>query len=266
MPDPEERRSEPEEQIRDILSDLDRILEDLGPAPPAPPPATRGAEEPPRPQPSPAQEPAKPGGEGLKIELAPRAGTIRPSEKPAQSEPSEAKPLASQAKSPLEIKFGSEPAPAPPGAAAAQPPQAPTPAAAGAEAHDDIPAGAGKDQIRRVAVLWSPGAEKAREAFVKFLDESARTISKKPLYLRKVLVEPVASDADDEALVEKARLARAAAVLGLLEGVPEARLRELGAKFSRAGIAFRAVAAADLDKRATAVDIVVDLMLLGPES
>lgn len=306
MPDPEEPRSEPEEQIRDILSDLDRILEDLGPAeaaqapaepsaaqpeapaakpaapavpaavtpPPAaapvqePPPskpieaaAPRPVETPPPSAPPAPQEPAAAPDEGLKIELAPRSGTLKPAPAPTDLKTPKPKPLASQSKPPLEIKLGEKEAEV--AAKAPAPAEVAAPAALPA---DDIPADAGKDQIRRIAVLWSAGAEKSRPGFVKFLDESARTISKKPLYLRKVLAEPVSPEADDDALVEKCRAARAAAVLGLLEGFPEARLRELGVKFSRVSIVFRAVSAADLDKRATAVDIVVDLMLLGPEA
>jgi len=315
----------PAEDIQGILSDLDDILSGIGgaappPLPSAPPPAPKPIEtpkpieaakpvEPPKPiEPPKSAEPPKPQtpppapADGMKIELASREGSLPPAKKPDAPKPAAApKPLASDAKPPLEIPIQAAAAPAPAPKAAeptkpAEPPKtvepakpvepskavaavpkaaapvepakpaapaAPAPAPAAAE---EIPAGTPKDQIRRVAYVHTFPCAEARAAFAPFLSQAARTISKKPLFLRQVLTLEVDASSDPNAIFEKARAAKAAAIIAVVDGWPPAKVEALSEACSRGGMQFRVVAPADVLKKSTAVDVIVDMMLLPGEA
>mgnify|MGYP001558758734 FL=1 len=122
------------------------------------------------------------------------------------------------------------------------------------------------NQIRRVAVVYLARYGSERDIFAKTLDKAAETISKKPLYLRKVLYQVVTAGSDPRQVVERAKAADAVSVLGLLEGLPEQNIRELTEAVAAAGLMFRSVATADVPKRSMAVDIIVDMMLLPHEA
>lgn len=174
-----------------------------------------------------------------------------------------APPAPASAPKPVEAAALPAPAPAPKPAQAAVPPS-------GGEAvqpeADGIPEEASKSQIRRVAILYLSQHAGLREQFLEFLDQTALTFGKKPLYLRKVLREALTPETDPKAILAKAQEAQAVAVLGMLEGLPEKKISELGSVLSGCGILFRDVAPADAQKRSVAADIMVDLMLLRSEA
>ena len=57
-----------------------------------------------------------------------------------------------------------------------------------------------------------------------------------------------------------------AAVLGIVEGLSDKKLRELSEALSGGGVMFRPVAPLDAARKSLAIDIVVDIMLLPPEA
>ncbi|MBI3553984.1 MAG: hypothetical protein HY077_15925 [Elusimicrobia bacterium] len=234
----------------------------LKPAPAAPPAAAK--------PPAPAPAAAPPAG--LSIELGTRPAVAPAAKKPEPANPAPAKPgLASRP--PLEIKAETPGGPSNPTPTAAPPkavpasPAAPAPAAAPPlPGGDDIPDKTPKEQIRRVAFLYTAEHAAKKDVLAKFMASSAQTISKKPLYLRRVLFEEVGANSDGKGILGRVESLKAVAVLGILEGLPESKTRELTEVFSGAGILFRAVGPDEVQKRSIAVDIIVDMMLLNAES
>ena len=287
----ESKKDQPED-IQSILSDLDAILTDTGgsgpvlnPAPPfppsSPPPAKPVAPPvsvtpPPAPSPltvtpppaAPQPPPVAPAPVAVpEIELAPRDGIIKPSvtqppptmiseppkavEPPAAVEP--AKPVAPPA--PVEPPKPETPA---------EPPKAAQPAKPGVV--EELPVNTPKDQIRRVVYIYTFSCLEAKNGFAAFLSQAARTISKKPLFLREVLSHEVANASDPNAILEKAKLIKAVAILAVVDGWPSTKIDDLSDACARAGVLFRAVAPADTQKKSTAVDVIVDMMLLPGEA
>lgn len=130
----------------------------------------------------------------------------------------------------------------------------------------EIPEGTAKSQIRRVVVLYSPGLEAEKESFASFLAEVALGVGKKPVYLRKVLVRELAADADMKALAAEAVREQAVAALAVLKGLPEPKLKELEDALSAERITLRTAEPDEVQKRSLVVDIIVDIMMLPPES
>lgn len=297
---PDEKRKD-DEEIQGILSDLDSILSEtpaaLNPAsapPPTPPPPTPPPAAAPPPAPPPVAktpEPPKPVAPpppppAMKIELAPPgaqppkpAAAPAPAAVPPKIELSMPAPAA-----PPKPAAAPPPAPAPkpvepPKSAPPPPPPkpAPSPAAAGAAStgpglgpaaplgDEPLPDKTPKGQIRRVAYLYLDKFEKERDAFAAFLMTTAQTVSKKPLFLRKVLFQPVGDQTDVTALTGRILETKAVAVMGILDGLSEAKLKDVTEAMSNAGLMFRLIPPAEVQKRAVAVDIIVDMMLLSPE-
>jgi hypothetical protein len=157
----------------------------------------------------------------------------------------------------------------PPSPAAAAP--APRPAQRGlapAAALPDIPEPEklGKDQIRRVAYLYLGKYEAERDALAKLLDQTAQTVPKKPLFLRRVLYQALTEDYDGRELLARVLQSKAVAALGIVDGLSEARLRELSELLGGGGVMFRSVAPLDAAKKSVAIDVVVDVMLLPAEA
>ena len=100
----------------------------------------------------------------------------------------------------------------------------------------------------------------------KSLDQTAQTVPKKPLFLRRVLYQAITEDFDGKEVLARVLQAKAVAALGIVEGLSETRLRELGEAFAGGGVMFRSVASLDAGKKSVAIDIVVDVMLLPPEA
>lgn len=177
-------------------------------------------------------------------------------------------PKASDAKPPLELP--SSPPPVAPAPKAPEPAKAAEPAKPAEPVKPpppaEIPANTPKDQIRRVVYINTAACAEPKAVFAAFLSQAARTISKKPIFLREVLSLEVANSSDPNAIFEKARQAKAVAVLAVTEGWSQAKSDELSEACSHAGVLFRCVAPSDVQKKATAVDVIVDMMLLPGES
>ncbi len=73
------------------------------------------------------------------------------------------------------------------------------------------------------------------------------------------------ASSDPNYAVQKALQTKAAAVLAVVEGWPLSKVEELSEACARANLLFRSVVAADAQKKSTAVDIIVDMMLLPGE-
>ncbi|MDD5657576.1 MAG: hypothetical protein PHF00_10025 [Elusimicrobia bacterium] len=256
-------------------------------APPAQPAVLPAAAEPPKPAPlefiSPLDSvspPPQPASENLSLELGTKAVSKPPEKKPAPKPPP--KPAAFVERPPLEltappVRFTAEGpaalAPAPvPGPAPEKEKSRPAaaPAAGGLPQADPlpeipVPANTGKDQVRRVALIYLTKHAALRDPFIRLLDQTAQTVSKKPLFLRRVLCQPVTASCETAQVLALVAAAKPVAVLGLLEGLPEAKLSQLTEALGSAGLMFRGVAAADAAKKAVAVDIIVDMMLLPSE-
>jgi len=217
----------------------------------------------------PAQPPAKPAavenGPALAPPLSPRQTPQSPGNPPREItlEPA----VASGEK---RADRDAPSAPAAETAARAVPPAPAVPLKAGCKPPDHIPETKmpekiGKDQIRPVAYIYLEKYAGERDAFIKLLEQTAQTVSKKPLFLRRVLYQPIAEECSPKEVLERVAQAKAVAVLGILEGLSEGKLRELGEAFGGAGIMFRVVNPLDAGKKSVAVDIIVDAMLLPHE-
>jgi hypothetical protein len=116
-----------------------------------------------------------------------------------------------------------------------------------------------------VAYIYTPSCAEVKGTFAAFLSQASRTISKKPLYLREVLSLEAGASSDPNGLVLKAQQAKAVAILAVVEDWPSSKVDDLSDACSRANLLFRAVAPADAQKKSTAVDVIVDMMLLPGE-
>ena len=233
--------------------------------------------------PKPAEPPKTPS-----IELAPREGMIKPPEKkpeppkpapklPTQSgiELSAGPSIDSPKATPAPVdspKANQPPPPAPAPVKPVEAPKAPEPAKAAETAKaaelpkaPEPPPEAPKEQIRRVAYIYTSSCAEVKTGFAAFLSQAARTISKKPLFLREVLSLEVAASTDPNSVVTKAQQVKAVAILAVVEDWPSAKVDDLSDACSRANLQFRAVAPADAQKKSTAVDVIVDMMLLPGE-
>ena len=146
-------------------------------------------------------------------------------------------------------------------------PAAPAPAAASGKRYaDTITDATPKEQIRRVALVYTDKTGEACDLFVSFLDQSALTISKKPLFLRKVAVAVYVVADDANAVAKTIKGAGAVAVLALLDGLAEVKVKELDEACLAEGLSFRLIENAEVQKRSVAVDIMVDFMLLAGDA
>lgn len=221
----------------------------------------------------------KPAAPPKPIELPKAVEIPKPVEPPKAAEAPKAvevpkpiePPKAAEAAKPVEPP---KPAAAPNPAAAPSPvPPKPVEAAKPGDpakvvvpAVEEIPETASKEQIRRIAYVYTFSCLAARDGFAAFLSQAARTISKKPLYLRQVMTSELTASSDPYAVFEKARDAKAVAVLAVLEGWPPAKIEGLSEACARGGLLFRSVAPGDVLKKSTAVDVIVDMMLLPGEA
>lgn len=116
-----------------------------------------------------------------------------------------------------------------------------------------------------MAYIHTAASSEVKAAFSAFLSTASRTISKKPLFLREVLSHEVSASSDPNAVLQKALQVKAVAILAVVEDWPSSKVDELSDACSRANLLFRAVAPGDAQKKSTAVDIIVDMMLLPGE-
>jgi len=286
------------DDIKGILSELDAILSDLGTAagtPPKPADAPKPA-APPSPKPPPASPipdktvgipvkqtsepppPAAPPPPANPITALPMSEPPRPAAPPPPAAPPRpAAPPPPRPAAPPPPAAPPRPAAPPPPAAPPRPaappppPAAPPPAAPPAPAAPvpslggEVPAGMPKEQIRRVAYLYTFACAEARKNFSVFLTQVAKSVSKKPLFLREVMSTEVAGASDPEAIYEEAAKHKVVAVLAIVEGWPPQRVDAMAEACSRGGMLFRSISPADVQKKSAAVDIIVDMMLLPGE-
>ena len=192
------------------------------------------------------------------IELAPMSGIIKPPEKKPEGPKAAPKPATLEVKAPLELKIK-------PDAPAVQPAPPPGDSAAASAVDqnlDKVP----KDQIRRVVFLHAPQQREKLDVLEAFLEKSCLTISKQPLYMRKVFRQEFTTATDPHELSAKARALGVVAVIGVLQGLPERLVGELGQTLSNDGMLFRTVDPADVQKKFMVVDLVVDMLLLPHET
>lgn len=141
-----------------------------------------------------------------------------------------------------------------PAAASAPPPAGKPPAGGG------IPEHVSKTQVRRVAILHSPGLTQKKDEMLAFLGECARSAAKNPIYLLVVLTGE-APAVDPAAFAKRARELAAAAVIALVDGLPEPKLAAYAQAASASKLRFHALSPAAIGQRALGMDVVVDLML-----
>jgi hypothetical protein len=201
----------------------------------------------------------------MKIELSMPSPAAPP--KPAAAPPPPPPAPAPAPKAVEPPKPAPVPAPAPP---PAKPAAAPVSAAPGLRpaaplGEDGLPDKTPKAQIRRVAYLYLDKFDKERDLFAAFLMTTAQTVSKKPLFLRKVLFQPVGNETDVTALTARVMETKAVAVMGIVDGLSEAKLKDVTDALGNAGLMFRVIPPGEVQKRAVAVDIIVDMMLLSSE-
>jgi len=288
----EEKREGPQDDgIREILGELDAVLSDLGggKGPAAPPLLAAPPPQPVAPPPAgaaPAAPPAAAAPGGMSIELGPRPLSAKAVPKTAQTGAvPHAPPLptasgeqpapAATAKEPSSLEGRRSPLPEGATAGPCPPPPAAVPAAAasvplkgGCLPPDPIPEllmpeKVNQEQIRRVAFLYLRKHEAERDALAKMLDQAAQTVPKKPLFLRRVLYQPVTEECEVKEILS--RVAEAVVVLGLLDGLSEKKLRELDEALRDKGLMFRTVAPLDIGRKSMGVDIIVHMILLPHE-
>ncbi len=219
-------------------------------ATPAPVDSPKANQPPPPPPPPPPPQAAPAPADSPKANQPPQAAPA-PADSPKANQPP---PPAPAPVKPVEAPKAPEPAKAAETAKAAELPKAPEP-----------PPEAPKEQIRRVAYIYTSSCAEVKTGFAAFLSQAARTISKKPLFLREVLSLEVAASTDPNSVVTKAQQVKAVAILAVVEDWPSAKVDDLSDACSRANLQFRAVAPADAQKKSTAVDVIVDMMLLPGE-
>ncbi len=129
----------------------------------------------------------------------------------------------------------------------------------------EIPEGASKGHIRRVAVLYSSQQASRKDALIKFISETARTIAQQPLYLRVVLCEEVGPELELEAILARVKEVKAVAILGLLDKFSPAKVWKIGQFFDGARLCFRVVEPGEIENRSAVIDILIELTLLSPE-
>ncbi|HVE12192.1 MAG TPA: hypothetical protein VNI01_02250 [Elusimicrobiota bacterium] len=125
-----------------------------------------------------------------------------------------------------------------------------------------IPAGTPKEQIRRVAFLH--GAEQTANCyrFAAFFEDVALKVSKKPLYVERALLLEIAPDQTSTTVLGQVMKSGAVAIFGFLEGMRPVQRKDLQELFEKSNLFFRTIAPEDAEKRAAAIDLVVDIMLL----
>lgn len=252
----------------EIVNELDTVLQDLGdtviPAPPPAPPAPEVPEtirRPPRtsvPLTDAGLRPLEsPIGSAVPVSGAAPVAKSEPPKPEVPPPPKPVEPPAPSSASPPVPK----PAPSP-----KPPPLDPTPVPIALEEEGDLPEKIPGEQVRRLAFLSSAAQRPLLAEFVKFVDGFTRKALKKPIYLRKVLVEEVSDRSDPGAVLGRAKAAGAVAVLALISGLPEARVREFEREFAQSGLFYQVVPPGEALKRSFALDLSTQLNLLSPET
>ena len=127
---------------------------------------------------------------------------------------------------------------------------------------EPIPDKTPKEQIRRLAFLYSTQQTSTLAAFTRFLFEVGQKVSKKPLYIHKSLILEVSPETNPHDVLDRVQKSGAVGALALLEGLKDDKIKDLEEVFDDKDFFLRQVAPEDVGKRTIAIDLVVDLMLL----
>ena len=119
-----------------------------------------------------------------------------------------------------------------------------------------------KEQVRSFAFLYAPGQQDACAAFAVFLRNVALKVSKKPLDVRTVLAQEVQPGAGAPAILEAVKSSGAVGSILWLSGMPEVQAQDIEHAFSKEEIFLRSVAPEKAQKRAFAMDMLFEIMLL----
>jgi len=255
-----EGKKDREQQAKEILADLESIF--TGAPAPSPPVAPPAVPEPVAKAEPAALEPVVVPQPPAKVEApAPEAEAAAPRPPiPAQPEAPAAPEPVAKAEPPPPAPAVPEPvAQAAPSSEEAQPVAAPRKEAQEIEiAGKKVP----RDQVRRVGFFFSKGESKTFEQFLKFLEGIASTVSKKPLYLERAFLAEWTEGLDPASALQQAKSAGAVGVVCLFRDEDrDCVAADLEETFTRAGVLLRVVPVGDAQKRSTAVDVIVDLML-----
>jgi hypothetical protein len=165
-------------------------------------------------------------------------------------EPRSPEPKPQPASSVIELASRSSLPPAPVKPASAQPQLS--------RADASIP----KEQVRSFAFLYAPGQQDACAAFGVFLRNVALKVSKKPLSVRTVLALEVQPGAGAPAILEAVKSSGAVGSILWLSGMPEVQAQEIEHASYKEEIFLRSVAPEKAQKRAFAMDMLFEIMLL----
>jgi hypothetical protein len=118
------------------------------------------------------------------------------------------------------------------------------------------------ENVRRVGFVYSANQKKAFDEFLKFFQEMAVKVSKKPLYVDIAFIAEWAGGMDANTAAGKAKEEDAVGVVCLFsETDKESLASDLEDVFGKQDLFVRVVAVPDAMKRGTSVELVVDLML-----
>ncbi|MBI5882481.1 MAG: hypothetical protein HZB91_05190 [Elusimicrobia bacterium] len=126
---------------------------------------------------------------------------------------------------------------------------------------DTVPTDAPKSQIRRIGYIYSAANRREMDLFLRSLDEVIGTVSKKPLFTRKVLLVAVDEGTEVAAMVAKLKGLKAVGVLAVVVNPKDPKIVELSKACEAAKIKFMIVPAPDVQKSAVLRDVAVDIML-----
>lgn len=132
-------------------------------------------------------------------------------------------------------------------------------------APEDIPAGTPAFSLRRLALFYSPGCELAVARVAGYLDDIGRKV-KQPIYVTRVLVEPVTEATHPKAMSLKARVQEAAAAVAVFYGLPKASLDEWEAAMKKDRVRFHCVEPERAGDRAALIEIMSGLLVFDPSA
>ncbi|MBI4052072.1 MAG: hypothetical protein HY400_06165, partial [Elusimicrobia bacterium] len=121
-----------------------------------------------------------------------------------------------------------------------------------------------RDQLRKVAFLYHPSQKNLFQEFAKLLDQVAQKTSRKPLFLERVFEAEFVAEAFLDPFIQKAKNDQAVSLI-LLGDYPESKVGEWETACGKMGLGLKWVTPGGAVKRSTAVDLVVDLMLMKQE-
>ena len=127
---------------------------------------------------------------------------------------------------------------------------------------EEIPKKVPLEQVRRIAFLFSEPHGSKYKKVTKFIFDVAQKVSKKPLYVHVPLVAVVIPAIAVTEVREAVIKSGAVGAIGLLDGLPDEYIRKLDDAFDEEDVFLRIIKPEEVGKRVSAIDLVVDMMLL----